>query len=449
MSSDSARFGDLFLEPQRNGLTRPKKVRGTGLPMVNMGELFAHPRIRDISMDLVPVDEKEHHYLLEVGDLLFARQSLVLSGAGQCSIFLGNSSPTVFESHLIRCRLDARRSNSLFYFYFFRSPEGRRAIEAIVEQGAGASGIRGSDLVNVQVPNPSKQIQDEIAKILGVIDDRITLLRETNTTLEAIAQALFKSWFVDFDPVRAKAEGRQLEGIDATTAALFPDSFEESELGLVPKGWEAGVLSDLASFQNGYAFRSQDWVDTGHPVVKIGDVKPGLINFSGCSRVAPTTVVGLERFKLSRGDLLVGMTGYVGETGLVPRVEPDAYINQRVGRLVTRAGLSDIGMVYCAVRDPAYKAYAESQSHGSAQANVSGAALLAYPVVIPSPEVLSRFNHIVEPLLESILSNHEQAQTLTQLRDTLLPRLISGQLRLPEAMAEITKSTAQELQYAN
>ncbi len=234
MSSDSARFGDLFLEPQRNGLTRPKKVRGTGLPMVNMGELFAHPRIRDISMDLVPVDEKEHHYLLEVGDLLFARQSLVLSGAGQCSIFLGNSSPTVFESHLIRCRLDARRSNSLFYFYFFRSPEGRRAIEAIVEQGAGASGIRGSDLVNVQVPNPSKQIQDEIAKILGVIDDRITLLRETNATLEAIAQALFKSWFVDFDPVHAKMAGREPEGMDAATAALFPDSFEESELGLVP-----------------------------------------------------------------------------------------------------------------------------------------------------------------------------------------------------------------------
>ena len=149
--------------------------------------------------------------------------------------------------------------------------------------------------------------------------------------------------------------------------------------------------------------------------------------------MAPTTVSGLERFKLSRGDLLVGMTGYVGETGLVPRIEPHAYINQRVGRLVTRAGLSDIGMVYCAVRDSAYKSYAESQSHGSAQANVSGAALLAYPVVIPPPEVLCSFNRIVEPLFESILSNYEQAQTLNKLRDTLLPRLISGQLRLPEA----------------
>jgi len=297
--------------------------------------------------------------------------------------------------------------------------------------------IKVPHLLAAKIQVPPFHLQERIGDILESLDDRITLLRETNATLEAIAQALFKSWFVDFDPVRAKAEGRQPEAMDATTAALFPDSFEESELGFVPKGWKAGVLSDLASFQNGYAFKSEDWVDTGHPVVKIGDVKPGLINFSGCSRIAPTTVVGLERFKLSRGDLLVGMTGYVGETGLVPQIEPDAYINQRVGRLVTRAGLSDIGMVYCAVRDSAYKFYAESQSHGSAQANVSGSALLAYPVVIPPPEVLCSFNRIVEPLLESILSNYEQAQTLTQLRDTLLPRLISGQLRLPEAEATV------------
>jgi type I restriction enzyme S subunit len=244
MSSEVARFGDLFSEPQRNGLTRPKKVRGSGFPMVNMGELFAYPRIRNISMDLVPIDVKEHHYLLEAGDLLFARQSLVLSGAGQCSIFLGNDAPTVFESHLIRCRLNPIRSNPLFYFYFFRSPDGRRVIEAIVEQGAGASGIRGSDLVNVQVPNPPKQIQDEVAGLLGSIDDRITLLRETNTTLEAIAQALFKSWFVDFDPVHAKMQGLAPEGIDEATAALFPDSFEESELGDVPKGWQVMPIGD-------------------------------------------------------------------------------------------------------------------------------------------------------------------------------------------------------------
>ena len=193
MSADQVRFGSLFDLPQKNGLTRPKKVRGSGVPMVNMGELFAHPRIRNLAMDRVPLAGTEASFLLYPGDLLFARQSLVLAGAGQCSVFLGNDEPTTFESHLIRCRLDRHRANPIFYFYYFRSGEGRKVIEAIVEQGAGASGIRGSDLVKVLVPHPPKPIQDSVASALTALDDRIASLRETNATLEAIAQALFKS----------------------------------------------------------------------------------------------------------------------------------------------------------------------------------------------------------------------------------------------------------------
>ena len=206
------------------------------------------------------------------------------------------------------------------------------------------------------------------------------------------------------------------------------------QLGLIPSGWRGASLADLADFQNGYAFKSKDWVATGHPVVKIGDVKPGIIDLVGCSFVTPETTLGLDRFKLERGSLLVGMTGYVGETGLVPTVNPSAYLNQRVGCFTTANGLADLSFVYCLVRNPSFKIFAEAQSHGSAQANVSGTALIAYPVVIPSSDVLEQFNGAIAPVLESILSNHEQAQNLAQLRDTLLPRLISGQLRLTEAM---------------
>ena len=269
-----------------------------------------------------------------------------------------------------------------------------------------------------------------------MIDDRITLLRETNATLEAIAQALFKSWFVDFDPVRAKQQGRAPEGMDEATAALFPDAFAESELGLVPKGWRVGALSDLATYLNGYAFKTKDWQETGHPVVKIGNVKPGLIDVSGASCVSHETVVGLERFKLNRGDLLVGMTGYVGETGLVPSLDPPAYLNQRVGRISTSHGVNDLGFVYCVVRNPAYKAHAELKSHGSAQANVSGTDLMAYPCVLPDSKILDLFNEILRPMLKRILENHEKAQTLATLRNTLLPRLISGQLRLDDLPPE-------------
>lgn len=200
-------------------------------------------------------------------------------------------------------------NDELFAYYFFLA----KAKElAQLDVGSANPTLNRNHVHPIKVQWPSLYEQKLIGRLLGALDERITLLRETNTTLEAFAQALFKSWFVDFDPVRAKAEGLEPEGMDAATAALFPDSFEESDLGLVPQGWRSATLADLANFQNGYAFKSKDWVTTGHPVVKIGDVKPGIIDLVGCSFVSPETTLGLDRFKLERGSLLVGMTGYVG-----------------------------------------------------------------------------------------------------------------------------------------
>lgn len=282
----------------------------------------------------------------------------------------------------------------------------------------------------IVIPKLTPYAAQEIAAILKPIENRITLLRETNITLEAIAQALFKSWFIDFDPVHAKMQGQIPEGMDEATAALFPDSFEESELGPIPKGWKLGCLANLATFQNGYAFKGNDWSETGHPVIKIGNVKPGLINLDGCSFVSEHTVLNLARFKLNRGDLLVGMTGYVGETGLITETTPPAYLNQRVGRIGTANGITDLGFVYCLARNNSFKEFAESQSHGSAQANVAGADLMKFQTVIPTPIVVNSFNNICKTLIETILSNHERSQALAKLRDHLLPRLISGQIKL-------------------
>ena len=310
---------------------------------------------------------------------------------------------------------------------------------------------------------PPYRDQERLTKVLGDLDKKISLNLSSNQTLEAMAQAIFQSWFVEFDPVKAKiaakAEGRdplraamsaisgkagaELDALPpeqyeqlAATAALFPDEMEESEVGEVPKGWSVGTLSNFASFQNGYAFKTKDWTDSGHPVVKIGNVKPGIIDLSGCSLVAHETVNGLDRFALKKGDLLVGMTGYVGETGLVPALYSVAYLNQRVGRISTVNGVSDIGYPFCLVRDPAYKAYAESKAHGSAQANVSGKDLMDYQAVVPDAGVLKIFNAQVAKIINALLSYHEENQSLAALRDTLLPRLLSGELLVADAMAE-------------
>ena len=431
MSSDVARFGDLFEEPQRNGLTRPKKVRGSGLPMVNMGELFAYPRIQNIRMDLVPIDEKEHHYLLQAGDLLFARQSLVLSGAGQCSIFLGNDAPTVFESHLIRCRLSPTLSNPLFYFYFFRSPDGRRAIESIVEQGAGASGIRGSDLVNVQVPNPPKQVQDEVAGLLGSLDNRITLLRETNTTLEAIAQALFKSWFVDFDPVHTKMQGCAPEGMDEATTTLFPDSFEESELGALPKGWSVGNLNSIAELN------PESWSAKHHPervlYVDLANTKAGQID--EYIELSFENAPSRARRALRRGDVIVG-TVRPGNRSFARIASDVTGLTGSTGFAVLRARVvADQALVYLAATNNEAIDRLSHLADGGAYPAVRPEVVGTTPLVVAPEEIRNSFGEIANPLFASIGLNQERIRQLGSLRDTLLPRLISGQQRLPDTQA--------------
>ncbi|EKT4530321.1 restriction endonuclease subunit S [Pseudomonas putida] len=379
-------------------------------------------------------------YILSAGDLIVTMTDLSKKAdtLGYTAVIPETAGTTWLHNQrvgLVRPR-DGSKICMSYIHYLMRSPAYRHLVVSTAT-GSTVKHTSPDRILAYEFSLPTLSEQKQIGEMLSSLDDRITLLRETNATLEAIAQALFKSWFVDFEPVRAKAVGLEPAGMDAATAALFPDGLEESELGLVPMGWRGASLADLANFQNGYAFKSKDWVAAGHPVVKIGDVKPGVIDLAGCSFVAPETTIGLDRFKLERGSLLVGMTGYVGETGLVPTVTPSAYLNQRVGRFSTNNGLSDLGFVYCIVRNPAFKVFAEAQSHGSAQANVSGTALAAYPTVMPSNDLFEKFNEVIAPILESILSNHEQAQTLTQLRDTLLPRLISGQLRLPETEAPI------------
>jgi len=395
--------------------------------MVNMGELFAYPRIRNISMDLVPIDVKEHHYLLETGDLLFARQSLVLSGAGQCSIFLGNDSPTVFESHLIRCRLNPISSNPLFYFYFFRSPDGRRVIEAIVEQGAGASGIRGSDLVNVQVPNPSKQIQDEVAGLLGSIDDRITLLRETNSTLEAIAQALFKSWFVDFDPVHAKMQGRAPEGMDEATAALFPDSFEESELGAVPKGWRVMPVGDVVEAIGGATPDTKTpeyWEPAEHHWTTPKDLS-GIASPVLLSTERKLSDAGLKKIGsglLPVGSLLMSSRAPIGYLALT---QVSMAINQGYIAIPPGGKLSPLYMLFwCQTNMDSIK----GRANGSTFMEISKKAFRPIPALVPSQPVLVAFEILAEHLFARLIENEKQVQSLASIRDALLSRLISGQI---------------------
>ena len=209
-----------------------------------------------------------------------------------------------------------------------------------------------------------------------------------------------------------------------------------SELGEIPEGWVADRLGSYVEFQNGYAFKSSDWQSNGAPVVKIGSVKPGIVDLTATSYVSPDTVNGLERFKLNPGDILVGMTGYPGETGLVPMHDPCPYLNQRVGRIsAPQQRPENYAWIYAQVRDSSFKTHAEARAQGSAQANVSGRALLEYPVVFPGDALLKHYSDSVTPLISSYIANDANSRTLVAFRDALLPKLTSGELRMDKENA--------------
>jgi type I restriction enzyme, S subunit len=274
---------------------------------------------------------------------------------------------------------------------------------------------------------------------LRSLDDRITLLRETNATLEAIAQALFKSWFVDFDPVRAKIEGRAPDGMDEATAALFPDSFEESELGLVPKGWRVGRVADLGEVICGKTPPTAQAENYGDdvPFITIPDMH-NLLAITTTNRSLSRIGADTQRKKyLPAGSICISC---IATPGLVARVTVHAQTNQQINSVVPldRWGKTFPLFLLRRIGD----AVRAGGSGGSVFHNLSKSGFEELKVLLTSSDLALRFDEAVEPLVGKIISNQLQAQTLATLRDTLLPRLISGQLRLPQAVAQIEGATA-------
>jgi type I restriction enzyme S subunit len=302
--------------------------------------------------------------------------------------------------------------------------------------GAVMPKLTQGNMNRIEVPCPPRDVQDQIVGVLGSLDDRITLLRETNTTLEAIAQALFKSWFVDFDPVHAKMQGRVPEGMDQATAALFPDSFEESELGPVPKGWRIGSVEDLCSTitNGGTPSRSKPvfWEGGSIPWFKTGEFHDGFL-LKASEFITGDALNGSSVKLLPKDAVLMAIYAAptVGRLGIL--TEP-ATFNQACTGMVAKADIGPWFLFWTLFNG---RDWFNSRANGAAQQNISKAIVAAYRLVVPANSLLAAFNNSASSLHDSIRLNSEKAQTLSALRDTLLPRLISGQLRIPKTRTEM------------
>ena len=382
-------FKDLYLIPSKNGVSKPSRIRGSGYKMINMGELFSNDRIYDIPMELVPLTELEKQSSkVEKGDLLFARQSLVAEGAGKCSIVMDVSPLTVFESHLIRVRLNPLKADSLFFYYYFKSPKSpiKRIIQHCVQ-----AGIKASDLAELIVKIPSLAKQKEIAKILSALDDKIELNNAINRNLEEQAQVIFKNWFVDFEPFG----------------------------GVKPKNWIQSDIYNIARIIYGAPFSSKlfNTEKNGKPIYRIRDLKEQV------SEVYTSEEID-DAYLIQPKDIVVGMDGefrpYIwgGEPG---------WLNQRVCVFENKRPKGK-AFLYFSIK-PLLDQVEKTQV-ATTVIHIGKKDFDRFEITLPSNEVLDSFDKLTNPIIDEIVANRQENQRLTTLRNALLPKLMSGEINV-------------------
>jgi type I restriction enzyme, S subunit len=302
--------------------------------------------------------------------------------------------------------------------------------------GTTVLGIKQSELRKIDLVIPPLPEQKAIAHILGTLDDKIELNQQMNQTLEAMAQAIFKAWFVDFDPVRAKMAGQQPVGMDAATAALFPDSIEDSELGEIPKGWEVKPLPDIIEVNP-------------RRILPKGAVAPYL-DMKNMPTEGHRANVWIDRefgsgTKFINGDTLMARITPCLENGKTAYV--DFLENEQVGwgsteYLIFRPKSplpSEFG--YYLVRSEELKTFAiQNMTGSSGRQRTPANCFNNYLMPMPPDSIICKFGRIVAPFMKIVKANSEQSQTLSTLRDTLLPKLMSGEIRVAEAERLIADS---------
>ena len=403
-------FEKLFSVVSRNGLTKPSRVRGSGFKMINMGELFANDRIYDIPMEFVPLNDKEKiSAKVEKDDLLFARQSLVLEGAGKCSIVMDVSPLTVFESHIIRVRLNQELANPLFYYYYFRSPYS--PIKTIVSQCAQA-GIRGSDLQKLEVVFPPIETQGHIADVLSAYDNLIENNQKQIKLLEEAAQRMYKEWFIDL---------------------RFPGHENTPIVDGVPDGWSYRPLSDLFSFIRGKSYTSKELSETnGVLMINLKNIRA----FGGYNRNAEKRFTGKykEEQALSPGDLIMAVTDMtqerrlVGHAAIVPDLGEPMTLSMDLIKLVPLN--IHKSYLYSSLYYGGYSFKISPLANGVNVLHLKPEAMMNLQMLVPTGELMDAFGKVFDPIQSRIELLQNQIDVAAESRDRLLPKLMSGEIEV-------------------
>lgn len=370
---------------------------------------------------------------LVAGDVVITKDSEKHDDIGVPALVKENIPNLVCGYHLAILRPRSSEINGSYLFYALSTDETQQQFHSYAN-GITRFGLRKSDIGLVEIPFPPIPEQRTIAHILSTLDDKIELNRQMNETLETMARALFKSWFVDFDPVRAKMEGRDT-GLSKDIAGFFPDRMVDSELGGIPEGWTAGTISDMASLN------PESWKSSRPPVsvtyVDITNAKWGCIEKT--ETYAWEEAPSRARRVLRKNDTIVA-TVRPGN-GSFTLIDEDGLTGSTGFAVLRPQKIYDREFVWCAATSSDNIARLAHLADGGAYPAIRPNVVLETPVVLAGHATRRIFSTITARLVDRMEDNKRESRILTSLRDTLLPKLISGEIRVSEAEQSIEAVT--------
>lgn len=326
---------------------------------------------------------------------------------------------------------DVPDGNLLFTYYLLKNLRLDR-----LNSDSAVPGLNRDDAHFQKIKVPPLPEQKAIARILSSLDDKIELNQQMNRTLEAQARAIFKSWFVDFDPVRAKMEGRQPAGMDAATAALFPDAFEESELGLIPKGWSVRKLGDLAqNISETFDFS----INSEIVFVNTGDVLSG--HFLHENRVSKKGLPGQAKKSIRPNDILMSEIRPANKRYALVDFDSSNYVVSTKFMIIRASDDIETKLLYriLTLKETLAEFQMIAESRSGTFPQITFSSISYFPIILAPKKIQLAFTNVISSFENQIKINYFQSRTLATLRDFLLPKLMSGEIRVKDAEKMLEK----------
>jgi len=426
---DLGKFRVILSRNIRHGIYKAKEYADPhGVRLLKMGDVNSKVRISDQKMERVFASENEiKRFKAFTGNLIFARTSMMTGGLGNCSIIMEHSDPIIFDGNLLCVDIDTKVADPEFYLYYFKSKRGQNEI-AKMTTGTQSRNIPGSKLMEVNIPLLSKQEQSQIASVLSCLDSKMELNQQMYKTLEVIGQTIFKHWFVDFEFPNEDGKPYKSSGGEM----VYNEEFGKK----IPNKWRIGRLREFIDLDRGLSYKGAFLSDEGIPMINLGTIAPtagfipeGLKYYVGEYK---------EKQLVKAGDVVIANTDItqrrevLGSPAIVPPYleSEKALFTHHIFAVRNKSQLPN-SFIFHLLQLKEYKDRVKGFATGTTVLALPKDAVLDFDFIVPDAESLKKFNAIYSLLFSKSNLCHIQNRNLSNIRDSLLPKLMSGKIGVP------------------